>query len=298
VMRSLAVAEEAQSAGMTVAMSADLTDLGWLMPWVDELAIEILPTADDPADLARMVEQQAVSAVLLDHYDFAPSREAVNDAGAMLINFEDDHYGRRPADITIDYSLGAEAMPRPDDGSPVSLRGVEFAPLRRQVTAARSLRAEQREVVREVAVMMGGTDPLGLRPIVEDALTEAGVAVTSAFPGLGFLPRVAQADAVVCAAGSSAYEMCCLGMPIGLVQVADNQAANYQRLVAAGAATALGHAQDLIGDRTAFAARLRTWLASPVELTNTAEAARKLLDGKGAQRVAMRIASAGPEYAD
>jgi spore coat polysaccharide biosynthesis predicted glycosyltransferase SpsG len=297
-MRSLAVAEEAQSAGMAVAMSADLTDLGWLTPWVDELAIEILPPAHDPADLARMVDQQAVSAVLLDDYDFAPARESVNDAGAILVNFEDDHYGRRPADIAIDYSLGAEATSRPDDGSPVSLRGVEFAPLRRQVTAARSVRAEQWQVVREVAGMLGGTDPLGLRPIAEDALNEVGVAVTSAFPGLGFLPRVAQADAVVCAAGSSAYEMCCLGMPFGLVQVADNQAANYHRLVAAGAATALGRAEDLIGDRAAFAERLRRWLASPAVLTTTAGAARELLDGKGAQRLAMRIASASPEYAD
>lgn len=297
-MRSLAVAEEAQSAGMAVALSADLTDLGWLMPWVEELAIEILPPARDPAVLARMVEDQAATAVLLDHYDFPLARKAINEAGAILINFEDDHYGRRPADIAIDYSLGAERMVRPDDGSPVSLRGVEYAPLRRQVTASRSSRAEQRELVREVAVMMGGTDPRGLRPIVEDTLNDLGVAVTSAFPGLGFLPRVAQADAVVCAAGGSAYEMCCLGMPIGLVQVAGNQATNYQRLVAAGAATALGHAEDLIADRAAFAARLSTWLANPAELTRTAEAARELLDGRGAQRIAMRIASAGPESAD
>lgn len=290
VMRSLAVAEAVRDVGCEVALAADLSALGWLRPWVDALGLQVVPDVPGPVELAALARGLDADIVLLDHYGFASARDQVNAAGAMLVNFEDDTYGRRPADIVIDYSLGAEKIPRPDDSSGQLLRGIAFAPLRQQVRAARQARAGRTVGrVHEVAVLMGGTDPQSLRPIVSHILAELGVVAMTAPPGLGLLDHITQADAVITAAGSTAYEMCCLGMPIGLVQVADNQSVNVQRLLGAGAATVLGTADELVTEQSGVTQRVGSWLFDHARLARTAETARGLLDGRGAERIADAI---------
>ena len=84
------------------------------------------------------------------------------------------------------------------------------------------------------------------------------------------------------AAGGSAWERCCLGLPTLLLVLADNQRPGTQALVAAGAALALGGVDDL-------PATLRPALqhmAQPGRLQAMSAAAAAITDGQGAGRVA------------
>ena len=90
-------------------------------------------------------------------------------------------------------------------------------------------------------------------------------------------------DLVISAAGTSVWELCCIGVPMALVWAVDNQREGYDRVVAAGAAIGLGgpgpgadeHAVDLL-TRALTDARVRADLVS---------AGHRVVDGLGAWRV-------------
>ena len=51
---------------------------------------------------------------------------------------------------------------------------------------------------------------------------------------------MARADLVISAAGTSVWELCCIGVPMALIWAVENQRDGYDRVVAAGAALGLG----------------------------------------------------------
>lgn len=286
VMRSLAVAEAAREQGWGVTMSADLDAVRWVTPWIEALGVDSVDPADGVAALVGFVGSTRADAVLLDSYDFPDVLRAIEDTGAVFGNFEDAHFGRRPAHLSIDYSLGAEAASRPDDGSATLLRGISFAPIRAAVRAARrDPRGEKLLGPPVVAVLMGGTDARGLAASVETLIEGAGGLTQPVESGLGLVSRLRQVDAVISAAGVSAYELACLGVPMALLQVADNQERNYHSMLAAGAAVGLGTAAEVVGQPALITERLAGWLGNPARMAETARVARSLVDGGGAGRI-------------
>ena len=232
---------------------------------------------------------------------------AARAAGSALVStLEDGGFGRRPADLVVDPNLGAERTPR--DIGPVLLRGSRWAPLRRSV-AEQAGRARRADEVRRVLVVMGGTDPLGVTGAVLDALAATGsdlVVTAIAQPdGRDELARrvagypfdvelvppradltalMLEQDLVVSAAGTSAWELCCLGVPAALVCVADNQEAGYRRVLESGAAVGLGSAVPGL-DQDAAVATLQQVLGDRALREQLATAGTRLVDGLGAWRV-------------
>ncbi|MCA1655425.1 MAG: bifunctional UDP-2,4-diacetamido-2,4,6-trideoxy-beta-L-altropyranose hydrolase/GNAT family N-acetyltransferase, partial [Pseudonocardiaceae bacterium] len=96
----------------------------------------------------------------------------------------------------------------------------------------------------------------------------------------------AAADLVVSAAGVTLLELCCIGVPVALTQVADNQAAGYAAAVAQGLAAGLGT------DPREHTEVLRALLVDPARRQAMADTAKATVDGRGADRVldAMRLA--------
>jgi RimJ/RimL family protein N-acetyltransferase len=88
----------------------------------------------------------------------------------------------------------------------------------------------------------------------------------------------------VTAAGTTVWELCCLGVPAALVCVADNQEAGYRRVLERGAAVGLGSAAHGL-DRDAAVATLQQVLADRVLREHLAAAGTRLVDGRGAWRV-------------
>lgn len=318
-VRCAAVAESALLSGHEVSWSGRLDGLDWLWSGLVREPGPVLPPADTAGGLAALAREHRIDAVHVDHYLLGDDlRPALHDAGVVLSTVEDFATGRRPGDVVVDPNMGADDHPRPDDGSPVLLRGPGYAPLRLAVRRARTRRALRTADAPgtgppRVLVVMGGTDAAGLLPRVVTALAAAdapaavdvvvpggrpldlpagGPATFRAVPPLSDLPAaMAEADLVVSAAGTTVWELCCVGVPMALVRAADNQTEGYRTVVDAGAAAGLGGTGDLT-DPAAATAVLRALLTGPDARAALAGRAATVVDGEGAGRVVDALATA------
>lgn len=317
VVRSLALAEVALARGHAVALLGRvegplLTSLADRTP-----GLTLLGPAEGAGHLGQVAAGYDV--VHVDHYELgSDDLQGLTSADGtdrpLLSNVVDGRFGARPADVLVDPTLGAECEDPPASAR-WHLRGSRFTPVRAQLAALATLvtpadggSGDGRALA--VLVVMGGTDPAGCAPLVVEALGRLGlpldvtvvsVPATAAplaslahrwsagrlrvTPPVSDLPsRMAAADVVVTAAGTSTWELCALRRPMALVAAADNQRAGRDRVVAAGGAVGLGGLADL-ADVDATAARLRPLLTDGALRRRVATAAHRLVDGRGAWRV-------------
>jgi spore coat polysaccharide biosynthesis predicted glycosyltransferase SpsG/RimJ/RimL family protein N-acetyltransferase len=265
--RSVALAEAARSRGWDVALWGTVSAGEWLV-----------------GDLPVLSIQDAADVVVVDHYGLGSL-----ETDALVVSFEDGPFGRRRADVVVDANLVRHD--RPDDGSPVVLRGPAYAPLRASVLAARAARDGESAPPKVVVVMGGGAAPSAVAAALT-ALRSTGVPAdvhaisATAVPGFDVrpptrdLPRLfAAADLVVSAAGVTLLELCCIGAPTALVRVAENQAAGYEAAVAQSLVAGLGT------DPRDHVDVLRELLLDPARRAALATKARTTVDGRGADRI-------------
>jgi spore coat polysaccharide biosynthesis predicted glycosyltransferase SpsG/ribosomal protein S18 acetylase RimI-like enzyme len=340
VIRSLALAEAAAAAGHQVEVAGQFGGsflLGQLAAAPVELTSLGTPVAgSDPQQVIDLVRRRRPDVLHVDSYG-APDRLRELAAPAVLSNMEDGTFGRRPADVVIDPTFGAELSQRPEDGSTWLLRGSRFTPVRRRVVDARRAAAGAAsadepvpgQVARSVLVVMGGTDPVGLAPVAIRLLARTGLALDVTAIAVGENARQARAgaqgsalsltvlepvddlaslmagqDLVISAAGTSVWELCCLGVPAAVAWAVDNQHAGYHAVVAAGAAIGLGGPElggpgpggpDEFGQRADERAvdLLRAALTDSRVRADLVSAGRQVVDGLGAWRVVRTWEQAG-----
>lgn len=104
---------------------------------------------------------------------------------------------------------------------------------------------------------------------------------------------MAEADLAIGAAGSSAWERCCLGLPTLLVVLAENQVSAAEALDKAGAAkqVTLGQSASLAGLKEVLEAP-----DLPTMLAQMSEASAGLVDGNGAKRLVTTVLSGSPYH--
>lgn len=330
VMRSLALAEAAVTAGHTVVLAGHFEG-SFLQGQIAAAPVEALPVsswmaADDMGPLVDLVARVRPDVLHVDSYAAsARLAELVAATGvqATVSNMEDGAFGRRPADVVVDPTFGAELARRPPDGSTWLVRGSRYTPVRQRVIDARpDLDAlapaghfghQGGRPARSVLVVMGGTDPVGLVPGVVGLLARTGLplAVTAIAVGehaararaaargsalsLNVLAPVddlaammTASDLVVSAAGTSVWELCCLGVPSAVLWAVPNQREGYERVVAAGAAIGLGGPNlggpDPAGMRRVAGLLTRALMDSRVR-DELSRAGRQVVDGLGGWRV-------------
>ena len=292
VIRSLALAEAAVVAGHDVVVAGHFEGSfvqGQLAAAPVEVVQLAAPLADhDLQPVIELVSDRRPDVLHVDSYEaparlhelVAPPEAEAERRGVVLSNMEDGGFSRRPADVVVDPTLGAQLLPRPDDGSTWLLRGSRYAPMRQRVIDARRAREVATAVeigpageigmaaadsTRTVLVVMGGTDPVGLAPAAVGLLARAGLALTVTAIAVGknaervraaardsalsltvlapvddLAALMSAQDLVISAAGTSVWELCCIGVPMALIWAVDNQRDGYDRVVAAGAALGLG----------------------------------------------------------
>jgi spore coat polysaccharide biosynthesis predicted glycosyltransferase SpsG/GNAT superfamily N-acetyltransferase len=320
VMRSLALAEAAVAAGHDVVVAGHLEG-SFLQAQIDAAPVEVvrLPVRMADGDLqpfADLVRSLRPEVVHVDAYETAPQLwqiVASTGVGAVFSNMEDGAFGRRPADVVIDPTFGAELSARPEDGTTWLLRGSRYTPVRRGVIAARHPLAPAAKAARSVLVVMGGTDPVGLAPVAVGLLARTGLALEVTVIAVGenagrarsaaqgsrlslsvlapvddLAAMMSAQDLVISAAGTSVWELCCLGVPAAVVWAVENQREGYGRVVAAGAAVGLGGPEvgwsGTCGDERAVDL-LTAALTDPQVRDDLARAGRRVVDGLGAWRV-------------
>ncbi|MDR2974299.1 MAG: hypothetical protein LBV00_06245 [Propionibacteriaceae bacterium] len=305
LMRSVAIAEEAQHRGWAITLIGAIDSVGvnYAISHCGRDSVVATSQADTPVRLAQAAHQGHAKVVHLDSYVLADAE--VPRGPWLLSNIHDGSFGARETDLGIDPNFEAENQPLPIKAARADLMGIRYCPIRQQVLLRRRANPAT-EASHRVLVMIGGTDPFELGATVTSHLVEADetLRVTLIAPNLSpkqdrmlrraplvnvipftqDLPALAhQHDAVISAAGTSIWDFLCMGSPMGLLCVVDNQIKAYRRVIAANLAIGLGEPphREL---RQTIAEFART-LHQPTALANMARRGQELVDGRGAERI-------------
>jgi UDP-2,4-diacetamido-2,4,6-trideoxy-beta-L-altropyranose hydrolase len=268
--------------------------------------------AQKTAALARSI---GASWVVVDGYAFGTDYATrIRAAGLPLALIDDNGIVERcEAELVINQNLYArEDLYRWKGEDTRLLLGSRYALIRREFLGERARRRRVREKTLRVLVTLGGADPLGLGPAVVRALGKLAPAELDVRVIIGpanpnskpcrtemraaslrgdvisavrdMAGQMAWADVAVSAAGSTCWEMACLGLPAILIVTADNQAPIAASLHAAGVALNLGRPGRTLESRVAAAAK--GLLADAAARREMRRRGRRLIDGRGAERIA------------
>jgi UDP-2,4-diacetamido-2,4,6-trideoxy-beta-L-altropyranose hydrolase len=247
---------------------------------------------------AALGDSPSFDAVILDGYVF-PIRlqRRVRDRAPLTV--VDDLGLPADCELGVNPSPGGEAL-RPA-GAAMFLGGADYALIRASVVHARALVLRRGGDRRSVLVSTGATDLARLGPDVTDALLDgdADVEVTRVIgPDSGdrrdARPRehllvappdlasaLAAASVYVGAAGTTAVQAACVGIPAVITAAVSNQESQAAALAAAGCA--------VVVDTAGMASACLTLLDDPERRAEMASSGRALVDGRGASRVAEAI---------
>jgi len=277
-------------------------------------------TEDATASLAAL-RDAAPDWLVVDHYALDARWEALLAPACGRLMVIDDLADRPHAcDLLLDQNLGRRAedylalLP----AGCVTLIGQQFALLRPEFQSFRaaSLARRQAPLLRNILVSMGGFDRDDTTSAVLDGIEAAGlpdgVSVTvvngrdspwldkvrrraagmrlpaEVLVGVrNMAERMTQADLAIGAAGGTAWERCCLGLPSIAVVLAQNQRPGAAALARAGAAWVI----DSIAAVPRALPGLLAAAAAPAALAQAARRAAAITDGRGAERVCERLLS-------
>jgi UDP-2,4-diacetamido-2,4,6-trideoxy-beta-L-altropyranose hydrolase len=319
VMRCLALAQAWQDAGgravFAMAESTHAVQTRLAAESCDVLQFTASTgTADDLRQTIALAKERNCEWVVVDGYQFEADYQQSLKAANIRVLFLDDcgqseHYF---ADLVLNQNLSAtEALYNNREPNTQLLLGTRYCLLRREFSAWREWKRKVSPAGHRVLVTMGGSDPENLSARVIDALMQAAVDDLEAIVVMGGssslavceerLPEspgkkirvlrdvtniaelMAWADVAVSSAGSTCWELCLLGLPSLLIDVAENQRPIAQELNRRQCAIHLGSANEFTAPQ--LANQLGQLLRSAEVRQSVSIRCRELVDGKGAWRV-------------
>jgi spore coat polysaccharide biosynthesis predicted glycosyltransferase SpsG len=314
VVRCVALAEELAGRGAMPVFLGTLGGVPFVEAQVRDRGFDHVELGDaSVAGVAAAVRELDARAVVLDSYTLpAGLGEALRAAGAAVLAVVDDDTRGIDADVYVEQNYGSEALALEIPPDAVLLAGVRNALLRDVVRRRRPPEPRPPSAgTPHVVAFFGGTDAFGAAPTLVAAMAATGrpfdaqvvaagedaraaLRAVQLDPGqtLELLDPVADlpallvdADLVVSAAGTSTWELLCLGVPAALVAVVDNQEASFARLRASGLVAPLGLLSAIAADPAAAVAQLGELLAQPEARSALGARAWAAVDGDGRVRV-------------
>ena len=272
----------------------------------------------DAAETASLARSQNTHAIVIDGYDFADGfQNALSKEGMSVLCIDDDgRYGRYDADFVLNQNVHArESLYVDRSPSTRLLLGTRHALLRSEFSQFVHLVRVAPERAYHILITLGGTDEKNVTGLVVEALAslqnedfDATVLVGGSNPNFEVLENaarssqaririvrdaknipelMAKADLAICAAGSTTLELALMGVPMLLLVIAGNQLALADQMHTLGAAKNLGWATDCSTQEISDA--LLHSISSREERARLSAAARLLVDGRGAIRVAIAL---------
>jgi UDP-2,4-diacetamido-2,4,6-trideoxy-beta-L-altropyranose hydrolase len=318
VMRCLALAQAWQdSGGQCIFAMAESTPAIEQRLLREKLHVKCIAAAsgsvEDSKGTVRLARERNAAWVVLDSYHFDSAYQfAIKASGFKLLLIDDHGQGETYcADLVLNQNLHATPeLYTSREPSTRLLLGPRYALLRREFRQCRDYQREIPEAGRKILVTMGGSDPNNVTAKVIEAIRqltdsdlETVIMVGGSNPNLFALgpavrgqksmrlvadpPNVAElmkwADVAIAAAGTTFWEICCLGLPAVLLELAKNQkgvaaAADELRI-----AWSLGDAAE--ASSCTIAGKLKELLSSQEIRASQSQKGRNLVDGVGAQRV-------------
>lgn len=281
---------------------------------------------DDAADtLAGLAEH--TDWIIVDHYAIDARWESrVRKSCARLMVIDDLANRNHDCDLLLDQNLGrlpADYASLVPSGCTV-LTGPMRALLRPEFVAARVQRLNKNpaSAVRQLLINMGGIDLNNVTTSVLQTLKKVAfpeachivIVMGQQAPGLqsvrdiaatlawsseiivdtdNMAALMAASDLAIGAAGGSAWERCCVGLPTVMLTLAENQLTGAAALDAAGCAKWV---KKWTPDGEEIKLAIEAWL-EPESLQYAVEACLNTTDGEGAIRIATIIYSQGHDEA-
>ena len=255
-----------------------------------------------------------VDLLIVDHYELdAEWERAVRPLVSRLMVLDDAPSRPHNCDLLLDQNYSVARADRYEALVPHSatvLLGPTYALIRREVQQARALRKTHKSGVRTILVSFGGYHAPHLIELVIEACMapplaslmaggelhifgaqrRAGTAGEYPFhvQGHHFSSDIAAfmgiSDVAIGGGGGTLWERLCVGVPSLVTILAENQRISVEALAADGYVESLGQAERL------NAAHLRSALcelwSDDRRMQDMSARGRRLVDGKGAQRVA------------
>jgi len=305
VMRCLSLAEELMSRGHEIFLVTAPFDVSWLEQLVVESGVSVKSCT--AGDLARETILGLVPDwVVVDSYSIAAEEITALDTFVPVLAVVDGETRGVVATILLDQNLGAEERVN----GPAWLAGSQFALVRDAVLDQRRTDPWRlRGTSRSVLSFMGGTDPhaasIGVAHALaesvgfdllliapepmHDRLARAGRIGTKVIaPTAGLPALLGAADLVITAAGTSAWDVCALGIPSIMVAVVDNQQQSLVKVIAGGLALGVDAVRDP-NSLSALGGMVDQLLTDEDLRRSVSIASANAFDGFGKSRVADRM---------
>jgi UDP-2,4-diacetamido-2,4,6-trideoxy-beta-L-altropyranose hydrolase len=318
VMRCLALAQAWQDAGGQVGFVMAETTPAIQARLVTE-SCEVVSVshaagvADDASQTIALARERKSDWIVVDGYQFTADYQRALKAAGCKVLFLDD-YGHAQH-YFVDFVLNQNVCASADsylhkEPQTRLLLGPKYCLLRREFAASQNWKREVSSVCRRVLVLTGGSDPENLTARVIEALAiarldhvETTVAIGGSNPHFAMLQELAAksgqkiavqrdilnmaepmalADVAISAAGSTCWELCLMGLPALLVDVADNQTELARELDRRGCAIRVG---DRSVSAEKVADQLKRLVGSHELRQSLSQHSRELVDGNGAMRV-------------
>lgn len=321
LMRCLALAEELHARGRDVRFLVDASAVPFAAAQLAARGFASVPPAPTVEEQLRQVDELAPEAVVIDSYRLPPTVYDAVRASYRTLAFVDGDLGGRVADVFLDQNIGAEDDRRALPQGAVRLAGLRYALMRDEVLRHRPASPEVPAPTGppRVFAFFGGTDAYGAAPVLTDALVATGrpfrlsvvaatdesrAALAAVRPAEGqeievipptdrLAEQVRAADLVVSAAGTSSWELLCLGAAVAFVCVADNQVESYGRVVDGGLTFPLGLLDVVRQEPEAATAVLGAALDDADARNRLRRKGWELVDGRGRSRVVESLLDTG-----
>lgn len=303
VMRSITLGISLQKVGFKVELACfEIPEA--LIERAEGFGLQVLKRNSQQAEIgiaAEVIESTDLGdVVVFDGYYFDQQAIAEVHRSKRLVVVIDDNgdLAECAASLILNQNLHAnEEMYMSNTSDPKLLLGCDWALIRPEIVAAReSQNLQERQ---GIFIAMGGTDPLGITPEISSRLIkQTGLKVVAAGGFLGqtslnpteMAEEMSHSQIGVIACGTTTWEALCLGLPLVGVVVADNQIQVAQSLQE----NKLGDFIDCRNevDVASILKATTVLLQDKLRSEEISLRARALVDGKGAQRVALEIFSA------
>lgn len=273
----------------------------------------------DAQETQTIIDREQPRLLVVDHYGIDERWfDALTQCPPHVIALDDLADRKLPCDLLLDPTAGRSVdmynhlLPQ----QTVALVGASYCLLRKEFLQWRETSLQRRQRVtgiERVLVSLGGVDATNVTGAVLSelehsslsSLCQIDILVGSAYPHMQDLQqqvnqsrfavsvavavnnvaqRLAYTDLAIGAAGSSAWERCCLGVPTAMCVLADNQKAIAEVLEHCQAA-ALAHCKGSVTVGRAMQSVLSQCIEQPHYLRTLSKNAAKLVDGRGTARV-------------
>jgi len=268
--------------------------------------------------LISLIREKMTKKLIIDSYYVTEKYLKELGQYTRLVYIDDMNFFKYPVSMIINYNIFHSVFSYPETYKGTGTRlllGCEFAPLREEFAG---VSFQVREPVRKILITTGGSDPYNVAGKLLDRIATENLnedicfqVVAGKFNShLEHLSRLARikrnivlchdvesmsalmrdCDLAITAGGFTMYELCACGVPSVCFSYADNQLNGVKGFQKAGL---MAYAGDVRNNEeqclSQILSHIRTYIENPDSRKEISVSMQKLVDGKGASRIAEAI---------